>query len=106
MSVIIDKNRTWKANKWISFKLFNDFLMFVNKDSELGRKILFLNKVSIDTLDLTEFDNVNQKLFTTVFKNVLEYNLQTKGTDMADPSYFSLYKNKLFELKSLIDQYN
>jgi len=30
---------TWYCNKWISFKFFDDALLFVDKESELGKKI-------------------------------------------------------------------
>ncbi|WP_299212718.1 hypothetical protein [uncultured Dokdonia sp.] len=100
MSILISENNTWTANKWISFKFFEDALKFVNVESELGKKLTFLSFVSIDFLDLTDFSDINSK-FSDVLNNVIEYNKEIQGADMHDPSYFQMYFDKLLELKKM-----
>jgi hypothetical protein len=102
MSVIVSKEKTWIANKWISLKLFRDCLLFLDKETKLKKEISFLEKVSIDTLDLSELDITEIELFGTVVENVISYNERVKGTDMHDASYFKMYYDKLLELKCMI----
>lgn len=103
MSVQITKGRTWQANKWVSLKLFKDCTRFTSDSSDLERDIVFLNKVSIDLLDLTEFGDESIREFHKLLDMVIAYNLQTKGNDMDDSSYFETYQTKLLELKEMLN---
>jgi len=97
---------TWYCNKWISFKFFDDALLFVDKESELGKKIFLLNEFKLDTLNLMQFKNIENQ-FKQLLEGVINYNKKTQGTDMHDPSYFQMYYDKLLELKKMFyETYN
>jgi hypothetical protein len=102
MSIGLSDNNTWYSSKWITFKLFSDCLLFLTEEGELMNKIFFLNKVSIDFLDLKIFDARSIALFSTVLDKVILYNEELQGSDFKDPSYFSMYYDKLLELRELI----
>lgn len=102
MSVIISEDKTWIANNWVSFKLFRDCLKFVDENTEMGKDLKFLEDVSMDTFDLTDFEASDYPVFDDLINQVIDYNQKTKGTDMADPSYFKVYLNKILELKEML----
>lgn len=90
----------WFCNKWVSFKFFNDTLIFLTVNSKLHTKISFLNEVRLDTLDLKDFqDSLHE--FKEVLNEVILYNQEKQGKDMYDPSFFQVYYDKLLELKKM-----
>ena len=91
---------TWRCNKWISFKFFEDAIKFLDLNSEITQEINFLIKTKIDTLNLTRFPEAIEE-FKVIIENVIQYNKETQGADMHDPSYFQVYFDKLLELKKM-----
>ncbi len=102
MSIVINDTISWTANKWISMKFFRDAVKFVNSNTDLGKQLLFLEKVSIDTLDMRKMGSSDLGELDKVVSLVIEYNNATQGKDMAVPEYFKLYYDKINELSSLI----
>lgn len=105
MSVEVTENKDWFSNKWITFKLFDDILIFVDKETQLGKEVIFLNEVRIDCLALTLLDEENKKYFKEILDKVLEYNKEQQGADFYDPSGFEVYYKKILELKEMINEY-
>lgn len=104
MAIRLTNKRTWGANKWISLKVFSDYIQFLDLETDLGKEVLFLNKVSIDFLDLTELDNESMVIFKKTLNQVIKYNEEKKGSDMAQSSYYPMYYGKLMELKQMLEQ--
>jgi hypothetical protein len=104
MSVKISEEVTWRANRWVTFKLYRDCLQFTSVSPELDKEIVFLEKVSIDLLNLTDLQVPERKNFIEIVDKVIDYNQKTKGSDMADASGFEGYFNKLLELKQMLQR--
>ena len=104
--VILKRNKekkivnAWVCKKWISLKFFEDSILFLKDDSKLKETINLLSEVRLDTIDLTDFPEAIQE-FKTILHNVIQYNKETQGADMHDPSYFQVYFDKILELKDM-----
>jgi hypothetical protein len=104
MSIVITKHISWTANKWVSMKFFHDAIKFVNPDTGLGKELLFLEKVSIDTLNMTKLEASDMDELGKVVIRVIEYNNATLGKDMAVPEHFKMYYDKIIELSSMLKE--
>lgn len=102
--VVLIENRnheiTWYTNKWVSFKFFEDALLFLEEDSKLKKEIKMLVEFKLDLLNLTDFQDSIQE-FKVILNKVIGFNEEKQGKDMYDPNFFQVYYNKLLELKQM-----
>ena len=95
-----DIHIAWLCNKWVSFNFFDDVIASSEINTELTKEIKYLNDFGFDTLNLMRFPDAIEE-FKIIIENVIQYNKETQGSDMHDPSYFQVYFDKLLELKKM-----
>lgn len=93
----------WICSKWVSFKFFEDVLASSEVNTDLTKKIEYLNDCGLDTISLLHFPNDLEE-FKKLIDNAIEYNKKQQGADMHDPSYFQVYFDKLLELKEMFKE--